>query len=385
MTCSDSRARQLPWVCLCLCLLVPLGAGSTIAYGEAETRPSELPAVGLKSPARYCGLFCLYSIIKTATSKKISFEELIKPEYVGSYLGSSLAELQKAAEDYGLYTIPASKMTSRMLRVCPGLVILHVKSDLTVAGYDHYQLFLGSELGRAKLFDPPNPVKRVPFEELATYWDGKGLIVSTQPIDPSPIFASARRRFVVCAAALIIVVGFVHFVRRQLPRTNHNSRRRLLGISAGHAAGLVIAAVLCAMIYHFANNEGLLANANGTASIQEAHAGNFIPKISERKVHRLLDSAAVFIDARFVPDFEAGHLEGAISVPVDANDAERRKATAHISKDTRIVLYCQSVGCKFAETVAIKLMEDGFSNVSIFRGGWAEWLAKNGRLKEAAL
>jgi hypothetical protein len=26
--------------------------------------------------------------------------------------------------------------------------------------------------------------------------------------------------------------------------------------------------------------------------------------------------------------------------------------------------------------VAIKLMEDGFSNMSIFKGGWREWAAK---------
>jgi rhodanese-related sulfurtransferase len=71
-------------------------------------------------------------------------------------------------------------------------------------------------------------------------------------------------------------------------------------------------------------------------------------------------------------------LKGAISVPVDANDVERRKATARMSKDARIVLYCQSAGCKFAETVAVKLVDDGFSNTSIFRGGWAEWVAKNG-------
>jgi len=99
----------------------------------------------------------------------------------------------------------------------------------------------------------------------------------------------------------------------------------------------------------------------------------------------LLDGDTVFIDARLARDFKAGHLEGAISVPVNADDEERQKATVNIAKDARIVLYCQSAGCRFAEIVAIKLMDDGFSNISIFRVGWNEWVAKNGKPKEAAL
>ena len=137
------------------------------------------------------------------------------------------------------------------------------------------------------------------------------------------------------------------------------------------------------MIYHVANDEGLLANTLATASIQRAHRGNFIPKIGERKVHKLLGSDAVFIDARFARDYKAGHLKGAISLPVDANDVERQKVTADISKDSRIVMYCQSSKCKYAEIVAIKLIKDGFSNISIFRGGWVEWSAKNGKKEDA--
>ena len=46
-------------------------------------------------------------------------------------------------------------------------------------------------------------------------------------------------------------------------------------------------------------------------------------------------------------------------------------------------MYCQSAGCKYAEIVAIKLIDDGFSNISIFKGGWVEWAAKNGKKEDA--
>lgn len=49
---------------------------------------------------------------------------------------------------------------------------------------------------------------------------------------------------------------------------------------------------------------------------------------------------------------------------------------ADVAKDARIVVYCQSAGCKFAEKVAIKLVSDGFSNVSLFKGSWKKWATK---------
>ena len=157
-----------------------------------------------------------------------------------------------------------------------------------------------------------------------------------------------------------------------------------MGLSIAQTVGFAIAAILIGMFYHFANDSGLLANATATTSIQKAHQGNFIPKITERKVHRLLDTDTIFIDARLTRDYETGHLDGAISLPIDANDIERKKATAGIAKSTRIVMYCQSSGCKYAEIVAIKLIDDGYSNISIYKGGWADWMEKNGRNKETS-
>ena len=189
----------------------------------------------------------------------------------------------------------------------------------------------------------------------------------------------------VYAAAAIAAILFLHWAKRWLPEAMLNSRGKLFGLSIGQGAVFAIVAFLCGSIYHFANDEGLLANSDATAAIQQAHQGNFIPKVSERKVHKLLDGDTVLIDARVARDYKAGHLEGAISIPVDANDVKLQKATADIPKDSRIVMYCQSSACKYAEIVAIKLIKDNYSNISIFRGDWAEWKTKNGKNKEVAL
>ena len=150
-----------------------------------------------------------------------------------------------------------------------------------------------------------------------------------------------------------------------------------MGLSVVQAGVFIIVVVFTGMFYHFTNETGFLANANGTASIQQAYQGYFIPKITEEKVKKLLDTDTIFIDARYPFDYQAGHLEGALSIPVDSNDVFRNKATAHIAKNSRIVLYCQSSGCQYAEKIAIKLKDDGFTNISIYKGGWVDWTSKN--------
>jgi len=207
--------------------------------------------------------------------------------------------------------------------------------------YDHYELFLGTKDGKAMLFDPPNPVRLVPFSELAPRWDGNGLIVSAEPIDFASVIAPARKRFVIYAVVVIAIIFALHWAKRLIPKKLLDSRIKLMGLSITQAGAFAVAALFIGMLYHFANDEGLLANTNATAAIQEAHAGNFIPKVSERKVNKLLGNHTVFIDARLARDYQAGHLEGAISVPVDANDVERRQLVTDIDKDARVVLYCQ--------------------------------------------
>jgi rhodanese-related sulfurtransferase len=344
-------------------------ARDTIAAEEQSCKAVNSPTKQHRPSGAYCGIYCLYAVMKLADID-IDPKEVLKPEYIGSAGGSSLAELKKAAENYGMHAAAVGRLTTRELRQSPYPIILHVKSAADKKEYDHYELFLETENGHARLYNPPEPVVVVPFYELAPRWDGTGLIVSAKPIDINTIFASARKRFVMYAAIAVVIILMIRWGRRRWvsPATTM-SRQRLLGLSAAQGAGLVFAAMICGMICHFASDEGFLAHPNDTDSIQQAHIGNFIPKIREKEIAELLNTDAVLIDARFACDFEEGHLEGAINIPVDTNDQQRCRALANIDKDARIVVYCQSGGCGFAERVAIKLMSDGFSNVSIFEGG----------------
>ncbi|MHC4397537.1 MAG: cysteine peptidase family C39 domain-containing protein, partial [Planctomycetota bacterium] len=339
-------------------VLALTAAGQSVASDGNTQKPAETKSVKPRARHPYCGLYCLYTVMKMA-GQRPDFRELVKPEYLGSRKGSSLVELKKAAEDNGLYAESVAKLNSRVLKESPHPVILHTKSAADSKDYDHFELFLGTENGRAKIFNPPQPPEIVPFYELAPRWDGTGLIVSAEPIDLGTVFASARKRLLLYTLVGITVIVILHWARRRWPlATLVNSRSKLFGLSIVQAMGFGILALLLGMVYHFANDEGFLAHANATTSLQQAHLGNFIPKVSKKKVERLLGTDTVFIDARLARDFKAGHMEGAISVPVDANETERYKATAGIGKDAPIVIYCQSAGCKYAEKVTIKLKDD---------------------------
>ena len=368
--------RRGHYFLMLVCILSIFTASKSAESEENKDKPSKAASVKRKTIKPYCGLYCLYSVMKLA-DKEIDFNELIKPQYFTSSKGISLEDLKRAAEDHGMYAEPLGKLTSRELRSSVYPIILHVKSAKGEKKYDHFELFLGTEGGQAKIYNYPEPVRLAPFYELAPRWDGTGLVLSSKPLDLGAIYAPARNRLVLYMLVVIPVILMVHYGKqRWLTSLSSISWRKSFWLTMVQAAGFVIFAMVWGMTYHFVTEEGFLAHANATASVQEAYLSSFIPKVDKKKVEQLLNRDTVFIDARYAKDFEAGHLENAINVPVDANDVERKKATAGIGKDAAIVIYCQSNGCPFAEKVTKELKGDGFSNISIFKGGWMEWEGK---------
>lgn len=321
----------------------------------------------------YCGLYCLYAAMKQQ-GVEVEFPSLIKHEYCGSMHGSALSELVKVAEDHGMHTMSAKNLTSRELRQATCPIILHVKLQPNSRTYAHYILYLGTREGYAIIYDPSNSIKAMPFHELVPRWDGVGLILSATPIDAISIFRPAYERFVLYVSIVAVFILFLRWVKqRWLSFSAAISRRKLLLLSAVQCCGLTLVALATGMLYHFANDEGFLVHMNATDSIKQAYWDTFISKISKNEVNTLFDTDTIFIDARFSSDFEAGHLKGAINVPINITDKERKILMANISKRSHIVVYCQSASCGYARNVTKKLLADGFRNVSIFKGGWREW------------
>ncbi len=86
---------------------------------------------------------------------------------------------------------------------------------------------------------------------------------------------------------------------------------------------------------------------------------------------------ALILDAR--PDliFEQGHVPGALNLSRQdfARDYRRLSPTLKPALDKPVVVYCSGGDCHDSKLVANALLTLGFSNVSVFTGGWEAWSA----------
>ncbi len=85
---------------------------------------------------------------------------------------------------------------------------------------------------------------------------------------------------------------------------------------------------------------------------------------------------ALFIDARSSRSFAAGHIPGALSLPVGRFRKDGRKLLADIPKGTRIITYCSGSGCQTSISLANMLTTQlGYERTRAFYGGWRDWVS----------
>ncbi|MBF9047836.1 rhodanese-like domain-containing protein [Rhodobacterales bacterium LSUCC0031] len=99
----------------------------------------------------------------------------------------------------------------------------------------------------------------------------------------------------------------------------------------------------------------------------------------------LQDPGTVVIDGRIRPEFEAGTIPGAISVPY--TEAADRLGELGCAPDfdgficegegvAKVVLFCNGPWCGQSPTAARRMIEAGFpaENISYYRGGMQNWM-----------
>jgi len=83
---------------------------------------------------------------------------------------------------------------------------------------------------------------------------------------------------------------------------------------------------------------------------------------------RMRRGAVVVIDVRPRIEFEAGHIQGARSVPLD----ELEERLADLPADAEVVAYCRGPYCVYAHETVRRLRAAGRRAVRL-EGGWPEW------------
>jgi len=92
------------------------------------------------------------------------------------------------------------------------------------------------------------------------------------------------------------------------------------------------------------------------------------------------EQGLLFIDSRGREGFAAGHIPGALSVPLEevelarkmAPQSERAGALDFPAAQT-LVVYCEGGDCQTSISLAKIIHEKGYQDIRIFAGGWAEW------------
>jgi rhodanese-related sulfurtransferase len=84
---------------------------------------------------------------------------------------------------------------------------------------------------------------------------------------------------------------------------------------------------------------------------------------------------ATFIDARSHQEYVAGHIPGALSLPVSGFEARSREALKRLPRDARIITYCSGESCQSSILLARVLLERGYPRTQVFFGGWHAWSA----------
>jgi rhodanese-related sulfurtransferase len=94
------------------------------------------------------------------------------------------------------------------------------------------------------------------------------------------------------------------------------------------------------------------------------------PVTRQELARRLEDGDLVVLDVRPATEHAAGHLPGAVSIPV----GELRRRLAELPQDREIVAYCRGPYCAFAHEAVELLRQEGFLARRL-EDGLPEWQA----------
>jgi rhodanese-related sulfurtransferase len=118
--------------------------------------------------------------------------------------------------------------------------------------------------------------------------------------------------------------------------------------------------------------------ASGNATSQPAVDAGALHDLTDKEISlqdaaRLFaDGQAVFIDARDADTYAAGHVQGALSLPL-FSFAQDFPALRDRLEGMTVITYCDGERCTLSSELADQLRANGLENVHELRNGWTLW------------
>jgi len=82
---------------------------------------------------------------------------------------------------------------------------------------------------------------------------------------------------------------------------------------------------------------------------------------------------AFFLDARATSDYQAGHIAGALSLPIEEFDDHFPQIQTMLATDSTIVCYCDGMECDLSHRLMNRLRQLDYHNVRLLVNGWTTW------------
>lgn len=116
--------------------------------------------------------------------------------------------------------------------------------------------------------------------------------------------------------------------------------------------------------------ESAIADGSVSSSTETTDQSNMVRTITAEEAKEMMETLDeyIIVDVREQYEYDAGHIEGAVLVPVGS--IEELASELLPDKDMTLLLYCRS-GNRSAQAAA-KLLEMGYSNIYDF-GGIRDW------------
>ncbi len=172
---------------------------------------------------------------------------------------------------------------------------------------------------------------------------------------------------------------------RAADQTTANTSQHLQAL---HAAGLVTRAREGTRVRYALAGDDVLAlwlalrdaSAARLAEVERAardYLGEDVEAIgAEELVARLRRRDVVLVDVRPAEEFEAGHIDGARSIPID----ELESRLSELPENREVVAYCRGPFCAYAHE-ATRTLEQAGRKARRLDAGWPEWRLRQGGSK----
>jgi len=146
--------------------------------------------------------------------------------------------------------------------------------------------------------------------------------------------------------------------------------------------GLILLGSAIGLIYNTLSPGGITLKGNWSAKLTVDslavpygyEEGVDPPAVSlDYAMMRFQSKNTIFLDARYAADFEAGHIKGAVNLPWEEYEEYAPQILPTLPKEEEIIAYCDGTECETSLLLARELIDSGYTNVSVFFGGWQEW------------